>query len=90
MKSLTFSCLICALNLFCAKIAQKGKICSRLLERQKFAPQAPKSCSKVAEHNREKPSLGSGMPTLLCPANDFNDSLTVQPHFITHHRKEGP
>ena len=52
--------------------------------------QAPKSCSKVAEHNREKTSLGSGMPTRLCPTNDLNDSLTVQPHFITHHRKEGP
>ena len=42
MKSLTFSCLICALNLFCSKIAQKGKICSRLLEPQKFAPSAKK------------------------------------------------
>ena len=34
MKSLTFSCLICAFNggatkpIFCSKVAQKGKICS--------------------------------------------------------------
>ena len=58
MKSLTFSCWICALNrgatkpIFCSKVAQKGKICSRLLEPQNVAPKA-KSCSKVAEHNRE-------------------------------------
>ena len=39
MKSLTFSCLI-------SKVAQKGKICSRLLEPKKVAPNA-KSCSKV-------------------------------------------
>ena len=58
MKSLTFSCLICALNLHFAhiEVAQKGKICSRLLEPQKVAPNA-KSCSKVAEHNRERPSV---------------------------------
>ena len=49
MKSLTFSRMICALNrgatkpIFCSKVAQKGKICSRLLEPQKFAPNA-KSC----------------------------------------------
>ena len=49
MKSLTLSCLICALNrgptkhIFCSKVVQKGKICSRLLELQKFAPKA-KSC----------------------------------------------
>ena len=56
VKSLTFSCFICALNLYFAqKAAQKGKICSRLLEPQKVAPNA-KSCSKVAEHNRDKPS----------------------------------
>ena len=30
------------------------KICSRLLESKKVAPNA-KSCSKVAEHNRERP-----------------------------------
>ena len=57
MKSLTFSCLICALNLHFAQIAvahdQKGKICSRLLEPQKVAPNA-KSCSKVAEHKSGK------------------------------------
>ena len=56
MKSLTFSCLIdmCSKPIFCSKNAQKDKICSRLLEPQKFAPNA-KSCSKVAEHNRERP-----------------------------------
>ena len=49
MKSLTFSCLIRTLNqgatktIFCSKVAQKGKICSMLLEPQKFAPNA-KSC----------------------------------------------
>ena len=66
MKSLTFSCLICALNrgatkpIFCSKVAQKGKICSRLLEPQKVAPKA-KSCSKVAEHNKERPSGQHGI-----------------------------
>ena len=48
-ESFTFSCFICAFNrgptkpIFCSKVAQKGKICSRLLEPQKFAPNA-KSC----------------------------------------------
>ena len=88
MKSLTYSCLICALNLFCSKIAQKGKICSRLLEPQKYAPSAKKLLKSCRAQSGT--SLGSGMPTRLCPANDLNDSLTVQPHFITHHRKEGP
>ena len=39
MKSLTFSCLIdmCSKPIFCSKVAQKGKICSRLLELQKVA-----------------------------------------------------
>ena len=40
---------------FCSKVAQKGKICPRLLEPQKVAPNT-KSCSKVAEHNRERPN----------------------------------
>ena len=63
MKSLTFSCLICALNLYFAQ---------KLLKVARTA----KSCSKVAEHNRERPNLGSGMPTLLRPTNDFNGNLT--------------
>ena len=41
--------------IFCSKVAQKGKICSRLLELQKVAPNA-NSCSKVAEHNENRPS----------------------------------
>ena len=49
MKRLTFSCLIymCSKPIFCSKVAQKGKICSRLLEPQKVAPNAKtlfKSC----------------------------------------------
>ena len=35
--------------IFCSKIAQKGKSCSRLLESQKLGPNAI-SCSKVAEY----------------------------------------
>ena len=54
-KSLTFSGLIlCSKPIFCSKVAQKGKIFSRLLEPQKVAANA-KSCSKVAEHDRERP-----------------------------------
>ena len=45
---------MCSKRIFCSKVAQKGKFCPRLLEPQKVAPDA-KSCSKVAEHNREKP-----------------------------------
>ena len=48
MNSLTFSCLICALNLYFAK-----KNCLRLLEQQRIAPNA-KRCLKVAEHNRDR------------------------------------
>ena len=62
MKSLTFSFLICALNLYFAqKLLKKDKICSRLLELQKIAPNA-KSCSKVAEHNRERPTYDVKLP----------------------------
>ena len=50
MKSLTFSCLICALNregplnlYFAQKLLRKAKFYSRLLEPQKFAPN-DKSC----------------------------------------------
>ena len=47
---------MCYKSIFCSKVAQKGKICSKLLEPQKVAPNA-KSCSKVAKHIRERPSL---------------------------------
>ena len=57
MKSLTFSCLICALNLYFAQkfLRTANYIFSRLIEPQKVAPN-PKSCSKVAERNRERPT----------------------------------
>ena len=45
--------------IFYSKVAQKGNICSRLLEPQKVAPDA-KSRSKVADHNnRERSTDGS-------------------------------
>ena len=44
----------CSKPTFCSKVAQKGKICPRLLEPQKVVPNT-KSCSKVAEHNQERP-----------------------------------
>ena len=51
---------MCSKPIFCSKIAQKGKTCSRLLEPQKVAPNA-KSCSKVSEHNRDRPKgVGEG------------------------------
>ena len=34
---------MCSKPIFCSKVAQKGKICSRLLELQKIVPNA-KSC----------------------------------------------
>ena len=45
---------MCCKPIFCSKVAQQGKTCSRLLELQKVALNA-KSCSKVAEHNRDRP-----------------------------------
>ena len=45
----------CSKPTFCSKVAQKGKICPRLLEPQKVVPNT-KSCSKVAEHNKERPN----------------------------------
>ena len=51
MKSLTFSCLICALNLdILLRNSQKGKICSKLLHG------TAKSWPKVPEHNLERPT----------------------------------
>ena len=59
MKSLTFSCLICALNLyFCSKVTKKGKSFSSSVEPQKVAPKA-KGCSKVAEKNGDRKQLSS-------------------------------
>jgi len=52
---------MCSKPIFCSKDAQKGKICSRLLELQKIAPNA-KSCSKVVEHNRERPTYDVKLP----------------------------
>ena len=46
---------MCSKPIFCSKIAQKDKGCSRLPEQQKVAPN-DKSCSKVAEHNRQRPT----------------------------------
>ena len=46
---------MCSKHIFCSKVARKGKICSRLPEPQKVAPNA-KRCSKVAEHIRERPT----------------------------------
>ena len=42
---MTFSCLICALNL-CSKVAQKGKICSRVLEPQKVVQKLPSTIGR--------------------------------------------
>ena len=83
MKSLTFSCLICALNLHFAQIEvahdQKGKICSRLPEPQKVAPKA-KSCSKVAEHNWERPSVGGGSES---DSGSIASSPATQPFLVS-------
>ena len=57
--------------IFCSKIALKGKTCSRLLKPQKVAPNA-KSCSKVAEHNRDRPIRDTK-----------NVSDFVQKHFVS-------
>ena len=54
MKSLTFSRLICALNLFFAqRLLRKAKLLE-VAGPQKVTPNA-KSCSKVAEHKRDRP-----------------------------------
>ena len=64
MKSLTLSCLMCALNLFFAqKLLRKVKNWSRLLKPQKVAPKA-KRCPNVAEHNRDRPTWNR--PFYIC------------------------
>ena len=50
-----FTLVMYSKPIFCSKIAQKDKSCSRLPEQQKVAPN-DKSCSKVAEHNRQRPN----------------------------------
>ena len=66
MKSLTFSSLICALDLFCSIVAQKGKICSRLLYNRKMLLKScrPQSGKAYSTHLpikilKESPSPGS-------------------------------
>ena len=46
---------MCSKPIFCSKIARKDESYLRLLEQQKVAPN-DKSCSKVAEHNRQRPN----------------------------------
>ena len=58
-------------SIFCSKVAQKGTICSRLLEPQKVAANA-KSCSNVAKHNRERPN----MEYLPPPPTPLNKNIT--------------
>jgi hypothetical protein len=52
----TSCCKVWTLVKSCSKIAHKGKSCLKLLGPKKGAPNA-KSCSKVAEHNRDMPIL---------------------------------
>ena len=40
---------ICAIPIFCSKVAQKGKICSRLLEPQKVVPKGLPACTSLDE-----------------------------------------
>ena len=61
MKSLTFSCLICALNregplnlYFAQKLLRKAKFARGCYNRKNLL-QTP----KVAEHNRERPTTGN-------------------------------
>ena len=56
MQFLTFSCLICALNLnFAQKLLRKASLLE-VARPQKVATNA-KSCSKVAEHYPERPNV---------------------------------
>lgn len=63
-RRLQFVLGICCKPIFFSKIAQKGKNCSELLKPQKVAPNA-KTCSKVAEHDRNKPTHVSSQLTDL-------------------------
>ena len=80
MKSLTFPFFV----LWIYSLAQKGKNFSRLLELQKFAPNA-KSCSKFVEHNRDRPTDNSN-PPLTRTIFKFPDSWGVLLYSI---RKSG-
>ena len=46
---------MCSKPIFCSKIAEKGKSCSRLLKPQKIVPNS-ESCSNVAS------TMGTGLP----------------------------
>ena len=72
MKLSTFLCLICALNPYLGqKLLRKAKFVrgcmhkNRSEEKRLFSQATPnaKSCSKVAEHNRERPT-GDAIGTL--------------------------
>ena len=72
---------MCSKPIFCSKVVQKGKICSRLLEPQKAAPNA-KSCSKVA--------LGLSrfcVATFLHPPFRYSSALPVRPGGTAPYRK---
>ena len=63
---------MCCKPILCSNVTQKGKTCSRLLELQKIGPNA-KSCSNVAEHNRDKSNY---MTLLLNTDMDANRVYT--------------
>jgi hypothetical protein len=61
-------CKVWTLIRSCSKISQKGKSCLKFLEAKKVATNA-KSCSKVAEHNRDMPTLETSMSSLYFPGS---------------------
>ena len=74
MKSLTLSCLMCALNLFFAQnLLRKVKNWSRLLKPQNVAPKA-KRCPNVAEHNRDRPTWNR--PFYICELSTLASEWT--------------
>ena len=74
MKSLTLSCLMCALNLiFAQELLRKQKIFSRLLIPQTVAPKA-KSCPNVTEHNRDRHTCNR--PYYICELSTLASERT--------------
>ena len=71
MKSLTFSCLICALNLYFAqKLLRKTKNFGRLLQNRKTLLQMPKVAQKL------RSTIGTGpMMMMKIDSLDFSKLL---------------
>ena len=73
---------MCSKPIFCSKVAQKGKICSRLLEPQKVAQKLPRTIGKGVSWSRSSRStVKTGRDKIPDPPFRYSSLFCFQ-HFL--------